>query len=76
MCRELKHPLAAADDRQERPRPFVVPVAGSGFDGSGGEIRANVQPAGAEKFRSALGISLKMTFAGTTTEKRSVPKNC
>jgi hypothetical protein len=43
-----------------------VPVAGSGFDGSGGEIRANAQPAGAEKFRSALGVSLKVNFAGTT----------
>ena len=62
----LQHPMAAADDRQERPRPFVVPLAGSGFDGASGEIRANVQPAAAEKFRSALGLSLKINFAGTT----------
>ncbi len=28
------HPLAAADDRQERPGPFVVPVAGWRFGGN------------------------------------------
>jgi hypothetical protein len=29
----LQHALADADDRQERPGPFVVPVAGERFDG-------------------------------------------
>ena len=62
----LQHPLAAADDCQERPGPFVVPVAGSEFDGSGDEIRASVQPTMAEKVRPGLGAGLKMNFAGTT----------
>jgi IS5 family transposase len=37
----LQHPLAAADDRQERPRPFVVPVAGSRFATLAGIIGRN-----------------------------------
>ena len=28
-----KHPLAVADDRQERPGPFVAPVAGERIGG-------------------------------------------
>lgn len=47
--RGLPHPLATADDRQERLGLFVMPIAGSGFDGCIGEIRANVQPKMAQK---------------------------
>lgn len=48
---ELTHPLATADDRQERLWLFVVPIAGSGFDGSIDEIRTNVQPKMAQKVK-------------------------
>ena len=55
----LQHPLAAADDRQERPRPFVVPVAGERFGGLVGELDRNHLPQPTAKLRSALSVGLK-----------------
>lgn len=55
----LKHALAAADDRQERPGSFVAPVAGSEFVGFAGEIGRNHRPQPTVKLRSAIGAGLK-----------------
>ena len=55
----LQHPLVAADVRQERPRPFVVPVAGKRIGRLVGEIGRNLRPPPTPKLRSALGVGVK-----------------
>ena len=40
----LQHPLVSADGRQERPGPFVVPLAGKLFGGRFAEIGRNLWP--------------------------------
>ena len=59
MCGGLQHPLAAANEHQERPRPFVVPVTGEWFGGNVGEIGRNLQRQSAEKLKPKLGTGLK-----------------
>ena len=63
-CSGVQHLLAAGDDRQKRPGLFDVPVAGNGFDGFTGEIGRNLWPQPIAKLRSALGVDLKINFAG------------
>lgn len=53
------HPLAAADDRQERSGPFVVPTAGEWFGQLVCEIGRNLRPQPTAKLRSTLGVGLK-----------------
>ena len=53
------HPLVAADDRQERQGPFVVPAAGERFDGLICEIGKNHRHQPTAKVRSTLGAGLK-----------------
>ncbi len=55
----LQHPLAAADDRQERPGPFVVPVVGCGFAGYLAEIERIPQSETVARLRSVADPGLK-----------------
>jgi hypothetical protein len=51
--------LAAVDDHQKVPGPFVVPVEGECFGGLVGEIDRNLWPQSNLKLRSAFGAGLK-----------------
>ena len=55
----LQHPLAAADDHQKGPGPFVVPVAGERFGGFVWEVGRNLRPQPNAKLMSTQGAGLK-----------------
>ncbi len=57
--RRATTPLAAADDREERPEPFIVPAAGKRPSGLVWEIGRFVQSKPATKLKSVLGTGLK-----------------
>lgn len=66
----LQHPLAAADDCQKGPWPFVVPVAGETFGVNVAEIARILLPQSTTKLRSALGDGLKRILQGRLSSRK------